>query len=150
MSVYVSQRGESQVAFLETARKLSAHTLTYCLKSPKRLTFFITVNVNSFGKKYVGFWQRFYEIYFYYEVDMNEVFLIGKIITEIKFDFMLNSKKKSIAQFYLKTLDKEEIKIAGYDDIADFCYSRLNIDDNLFLYGFLSKDKVEIKKVKLL
>ena len=39
MSVYVSKRGESQVQFLETARKLSAHTLTYCLKSPKRLTF---------------------------------------------------------------------------------------------------------------
>ena len=72
---------------------------------------------------------------------MNEVFLIGKIITEIKFDFVLNSKKKSIAQFYLKTLDKEKIKIAGYDDIADFCYSRLNIDDNLFLYGFLRKTK---------
>lgn len=81
---------------------------------------------------------------------MNEVFLIGKIITEIKFDFVLNSKKKSIAQFYLKTLDKEEIKIAGYDDIADFCYSKLNKDDKLFLYGFLNKDKVEIKRVKLL
>lgn len=81
---------------------------------------------------------------------MNEVFLIGKIITEIKFDFVLNSKKKSIAQFYLKTLDEEEIKIAGYDDIADFCYSKLNKDDKLFLYGFLNKDKVEIKRVKLL
>ena len=81
---------------------------------------------------------------------MNEVFLIGKIITEIKFDFVLNSKKKSIAQFYLKTLDKEKIKIAGYDDIADFCYSKLNKDDKLFLYGFLNKDKVEIKRVKLL
>ena len=81
---------------------------------------------------------------------MNEVFLIGKIITEIKFDFVLNSKKKSIAQFYLKTLDKEEIKISGYDDIADFCYSKLNKDDKLFLYGFLNKDKVEIKRVKLL
>ena len=40
MSVYVSKRNESKVQFLETARKLSAHTLTYCLKAPKRLTFF--------------------------------------------------------------------------------------------------------------
>lgn len=87
---------------------------------------------------------------FFIGANMNEVFLIGKIITEIKFDFVLNSKKKSIAQFYLKTLDKEEIKIAGYDDIADFCYSKLNKDDKLFLYGFLNKDKVEIKRVKLL
>ena len=81
---------------------------------------------------------------------MNEVFLMGKIITEIKFDFVLNSKKKSIAQFYLKTLNEEKIKIAGYDEIADFCYSKLNKGDNLFLYGFLREDKVEIKKVKLL
>ena len=51
MSVYVSQRGESQVAFLETARKLSAHTLTYCLKSPKRLTFFITKDICTLARK---------------------------------------------------------------------------------------------------
>jgi len=42
MSVYVSQRNVSKLQFLETARKLSAHTLTYCLKAPKRLTFFLT------------------------------------------------------------------------------------------------------------
>lgn len=30
---------------------------------------------------------------------MNKVFLIGEIVTEIKFDFMLNSKKKSIVCF---------------------------------------------------
>ena len=51
MSVYVSQRGESQVAFLETARKLSAHTLTYCLKSPKRLTFFITKDICALARR---------------------------------------------------------------------------------------------------
>ena len=51
MSVYVSQRGESQVQFLETARKLSAHTLTYCLKSPKRLTFFITKDICALARR---------------------------------------------------------------------------------------------------
>ena len=51
MSVYVSKRGESQVQFLETARKLSSHTLTYCLKSPKRLTFFITKDICSLARK---------------------------------------------------------------------------------------------------
>ena len=45
MSVYVSKRNESKVEFLETARKLSAHTLTYCLKAPKRLTFFLTKDI---------------------------------------------------------------------------------------------------------
>ena len=42
------------------------------------------------------------------------------------------------------------LKITGYDDIADFCYSRLYKGNNVFLYGFLSKDKVEIKRIKLL
>ena len=51
MSVYVSKRGESQAQFLETARKLSAHTLTYCLKSPKRLTFFITKDICYLARK---------------------------------------------------------------------------------------------------
>ncbi len=51
MSVYVSKRNESKVLFLETARKLSAHTLTYCLKAPKRLTFFLTKDICSLARK---------------------------------------------------------------------------------------------------
>ena len=51
MSVYVSKRNESKVQFLETARKLSAHTLTYCLKAPKRLTFFITKDICELARK---------------------------------------------------------------------------------------------------
>lgn len=51
MSVYVSKRNESKVQFLETARKLSAHTLTYCLKAPKRLTFFLTKDICSLARK---------------------------------------------------------------------------------------------------
>ena len=51
MSVYVSKRDESKVQFLETARKLSAHTLTYCLKAPKRLTFFLTKDICELARK---------------------------------------------------------------------------------------------------
>ena len=36
---------------METARKLSAHTLTYCLKAPKRLTFFLTKDIFSLARK---------------------------------------------------------------------------------------------------
>ena len=72
---------------------------------------------------------------FFIGVNMNEVFLIGKIITEIKFDFILNSKKKSIARFYIETLDGEKIKTVGYDNIADFCYKKLYIGKSVFVYG---------------
>ena len=51
MSVYVSKRNESKVEFLETAKKLSAHTLTYCLKAPKRLTFFLTIDICALARR---------------------------------------------------------------------------------------------------
>ena len=79
---------------------------------------------------------------------MNEVFLIGKIITEIKFDFLLNSKKKSIARFYIETLGKQKIKIVGYDGVADFCYNKLSKGIKVFLYGTLTKNGVEVRAVK--
>ena len=78
---------------------------------------------------------------------MNEVFLMGKIITEIKFDFLLNSKKKSIARFYIETLGKQKIKIIGYDDIADFCYSKLNKGNSIFMYGILNEDGVVARTI---
>lgn len=40
MAVYKALRGESTVQFVETARKLAIHTRKYCLKMPKRYTFF--------------------------------------------------------------------------------------------------------------
>lgn len=41
MSVPVRERGESPVEFLDLGRKIRAETLRYCLKLPKRLTFYI-------------------------------------------------------------------------------------------------------------
>lgn len=40
MAVLKSQRGESVVQFLDTARQLVMHTRRCCLKMPKRYTFF--------------------------------------------------------------------------------------------------------------
>ncbi len=42
MSVVKSKRGESNVQFIDTARKLEAHTFTYCMKAPKRYERFLT------------------------------------------------------------------------------------------------------------
>lgn len=40
MAVYKALRGESSVQYVETARKLAVHTRKYCLRMPKRYTFF--------------------------------------------------------------------------------------------------------------
>ncbi len=49
MSVLKSQRGESDVAFLDVARRLEVHTLEQCLKLPKRLTFFLSTEIMRWG-----------------------------------------------------------------------------------------------------
>ena len=79
---------------------------------------------------------------------MNEVFLIGKVITEIKFDFLLNNKKKSIARFYIETFDKKKIKIIGYDGVADYCYRTLYKGMDVFIYGDLSADAVKVRLIR--
>ena len=40
MAVYKALRGESSIQYVETARKLAVHTRKYCLRMPKRYTFF--------------------------------------------------------------------------------------------------------------
>lgn len=74
---------------------------------------------------------------------MNEVFLIGKITSEIKFDFMVKSKNKAMARFMITTIDKQSISIRAYDKMADFAYSRFQKENLVFIYGKLHGDSVE-------
>ena len=53
---------------------------------------------------------------------MNEVFLIGKVVSEIYFNFLIESKYISVASFYIKTVNKQIINIKDYDGLADFTY----------------------------
>ncbi len=56
---------------------------------------------------------------------MNQVYLIGKIITDIEFKFIINSKNISIAMFKIKTIkDNQEIHIKCFNEIADYFYSK--------------------------
>ena len=45
MAVLKSKRSESKMEFVEVARKLEAKVLSLCIRSPKRLTFFLTSEV---------------------------------------------------------------------------------------------------------
>ena len=45
MSVYKSKRGEIAMQFVETARKLEAHTFACCMKTPKRYSFLLTTRI---------------------------------------------------------------------------------------------------------
>ena len=82
---------------------------------------------------------------------MNLCFIIGKIISEIKYDFVIDSKNISIIRFKVKILEGSIINVIGYDNIADWCYRKLSIDDNIFLEGMINtKENIEINKIEIL
>ena len=83
---------------------------------------------------------------------MNICFFIGKIISEINFKFIVNSKKYfSISTFKIKLENQSIITLKGYNEIADFCYRRLLKNDYVSIYGELnSKEEIEILEIYLL
>ena len=80
---------------------------------------------------------------------MNEVFLIGKIISDIEFKFIINSKNKAIACFEIETNDKQIVRVQAYNQLADFVYSKLNTNDKVFINGYIEDNVVKVKCVNI-
>ena len=80
---------------------------------------------------------------------MNEVFLIGKIISNIEFKFIINSKNKAIACFEIETNDKQIVRVQVYNEIADFAYSKLNTNDKVFVNGYIEANVVKVKCINV-
>lgn len=80
---------------------------------------------------------------------MNEVFLIGKIISDIEFKFIINSKNKAIACFEIKTADKQIVRMQAYNQLADFAYSKLNTNDKVFINGYIETNVVKAKCINI-
>lgn len=74
---------------------------------------------------------------------MNLCFLIGKICSEIKFEFILNSKDISIAIFDIELSNGSIIKVKAYNEIADYCYANLEKEMIISLQGSIDS-KMEI------
>ena len=91
--------------------------------------------------------------------NINICFISGTIISEPDFKFFYNSKKLiSKIEFLLKTesgfksskqQEKEEIKVVAYNEIADFIYQKLDINDKIMIKGFLEKDKVVVSDISI-
>lgn len=80
---------------------------------------------------------------------MNEVFLIGKLISDIEFKFIINSKNKAIACFVIKTADKQIVRVQAYNKLADFAYSKLNTNDKVFINGYIETNIVKAKCINI-
>ncbi len=78
---------------------------------------------------------------------MNECFIIGKIVTNIEFKFIYNSKKTSIATINIELKNKSIIKAKAYDENADYCYRNLNKNKMIFIYGKLENKDILLKRV---
>ena len=73
---------------------------------------------------------------------MNIIFLYFKIINEIKYEFIINNINNAIVIFKMQVEDNI-ITIKGYDEIADFCYSKLGVGHEIYLQGRINS-KMEI------
>ena len=80
---------------------------------------------------------------------MNEVFLIGKIISDIEFKFIINSKNKAIACFEIETNDKQIVRIQAYNQFADFAYSQLNKNYKVLRNGYIEANVVNVKCINV-
>ena len=71
---------------------------------------------------------------------MNLCFLMGKIISNIEFNFMLESHHISIATFEVLLNNKSVIHVKAYDEIADKCYKELVKSDEVAIQGYLNRN----------
>lgn len=79
---------------------------------------------------------------------MNLCFVIGKIVSEIEFKFIINSKNISIAYFKIELLNKSIVQVKAYNELADYCYSKLQKYDICAIQGYINSEmKIEVEKI---
>ena len=80
---------------------------------------------------------------------MNQVFILGKIISDIEFKFMIKNKNKAIAIFKVKLLDDTIVTVEAYNEKADYCYSKLTKNDVIYIQGYInSKMQIIVKDIE--
>ena len=81
---------------------------------------------------------------------MNEVFLIGKVIKEIEYRFMLEKGKNAKAEIMLELLDKTQLKVIAYNENADYAMQYIRKNNIVFIYGIIKKAKVIVKNIHII
>ena len=87
---------------------------------------------------------------------MNICFLNGKIVSEIKFEFIYNSKKNiSLTKFKVLTKNADNIKtkfqnvnlVFAYNELADKIYSEYKNGSFISIIGCIKNNKIKVKKI---
>ena len=80
---------------------------------------------------------------------MNLCFFTGKVITDIEFKFIIEGRNVSVAIFEILLTNENIIKVKAYDEMADYCYSKLNKGDIVSIQGEItSKAKIIINDIE--
>ena len=82
---------------------------------------------------------------------MNLCFIKGKIVSEVQYEFMLEKNKYSISIFYIQLENALILRVIGYNQIADWCYQHLKINDVVWIDGSLehkNEMQIIINKIK--
>ena len=81
---------------------------------------------------------------------MNEVFIIGKIVSKVEFKFIYKGKHTSKSTCYMELNNKTVIQIAGYDNMADFLYRKVKEKKKVFIYGKIQNNNIIINELVML
>ncbi len=74
---------------------------------------------------------------------MNIVYIQGKIVSDIEFKFMIRNKNTSVSTFKIQLNNNSIVTIKAYNELADYCYSKLNKNNTILIEGELNS-KLEI------
>lgn len=78
---------------------------------------------------------------------MNICFLLGKVVDDIEFKFIYNSKNVSISMFKLMLSNKSIVECEAYDEIADYIYRNIKRDDLIFIEGSIRNKNINIHNI---
>lgn len=82
---------------------------------------------------------------------MNEVFIIGKVISKVDYRFIINNKKQFAKVEFKVQVDKQIIRVIGYNNIADFCLRNLKEKDYILINGKISiNSKIIVKYLEII
>lgn len=71
---------------------------------------------------------------------MNKCFMLGYLVSEVKFSFTLKKNPISVAKFDLKLSNNSIIKVYSFNEDADFCYRALKIGDYVYIEGRINTE----------
>lgn len=74
------------------------------------------------------------------KLKMNEVYVIGKIISKIEYKFITSKKHNAIARFEIMLENESIIKAIAYDNVADKVLRKCHNGDLIFINGKLNSN----------